>query len=158
VEEGFLEDDDYKNLYNAIIEEFNDDNLLLAKDEKKFGYLVFLPFIDSLSCLEERLNKLSERCIVTKHEAGGTAVAVCKVACVIYPYSDIKDILPDLRYAARQEKDVNVYLPKRLNKVDKHIYHTSLNLNNVSHLFEYLSKTRIESDSVSKAKDSFHKV
>lgn len=158
VEEGFMEEDNYKKLYSAIVEEFNDENLLLARDEKKCGYLVFLPFIDSLSCLEEKLNKLSARCIITKHEAGGTVVAVCRIACVIYPYSDVKDILPDLRYATRQEKDVNVYLPKRLNKVDKHLYHTSLNLNNVSHLFEYLSKTRIESDSVGKAKESFHKV
>ena len=158
VQEGFMEDEDYQTLYNNIINEFNDDHLLIAKDDKKFGYLVFLPFIDSLTCLEERLNKLSERSIITKHEAGGTNVAVCKIACVVYPYSDVKDILPDLRYATRQEKVINLYLPKRMNKSDRHLYHTSLNLNNISRLFETLAKSQVGEHNINKNKENYQKI
>lgn len=158
VQEGFMTDEDYQLLYNNIIEEFDGDQILLAKDEKKSGYLLFLPFIDSLTCLEERLNKMAERSIITKHEAGGTNVATCRIACVIYPYSDVKDILPDLRYATRQEKNVNVYIPKRMNQSDRQLYHTSLNLNNISRLFESLAKSQLNDHNINKNKENYQKI
>ena len=50
----FTDSDIYENLYKNITEEFTEEGVLLAKDEKRTGYIVFLPFIDSMSCFEER--------------------------------------------------------------------------------------------------------
>ena len=158
VQSDFMTEEIYQKLYDNILKEFDVDNVLLARDENKFGYLVFVPYIDSLNCLEARLNKISENSIVSKYEASGASVAVCKIACVIYPYSDIKDILPDLRYASRQEKDVNLYLPKRLSRTDRNLYHTSLNLNNIAKIFESLSQLRVDEDDVNKSKEFYQRI
>ena len=110
-----------------------------------------------MSCFEERLNKVVKNSIYTLHEAGGAKIAVCKAAAVIYPYSDIKDLIPDLRYAIRQSKGVNVYTPERFNEANKSLYHTSLNLNNISKTFEALSKTKVDLDDIPKTKAQFLK-
>ena len=153
----FTDSDIYENLYKNITEEFTEEGVLLAKDEKRTGYIVFLPFIDSMSCFEERLNKVVKNSIYTLHEAGGAKIAVCKAAAVIYPYSDIKDLIPDLRYAIRQSKGVNVYTPERFNEANKSLYHTSLNFNNISKTFEALSKTKVDLDDIPKTKAQFLK-
>ena len=153
----FTGDEIYENLYNHILEEFDEEGILIAKDEKRTGYIVFLPFIDSLTCFEQRLKKVTDNSTFMIHEAGGTKIATCKAAAVIYPYSDIKDLIPDLRYAIRQSKGVNVYLPERYNAANRNFYHTSLNLNNISKMFEALSKTKIDLDEVAKTKANFLK-
>ena len=157
-DEEEMEEDFYKLLYNNIKDEFSDVNYLVAKDEKRYGFLVFLPNIDSLSYFRERLVKIAHASIVSKHEAGGTLVMECHASAVIYPYSDIEDILPDLRYAIRQGKAINIYMPERLNKSDIQLYHTSLNHNNISKIFEQLAKESIKIDDYQKATQAFQKV
>ena len=154
----FMTEEVYSVLYRNILNEFDQDNIVFARDDKRFGFYVFLPYIDSLTCLNERLEKVTKKSVVAKHEAGGANIAVCKCSCVVYPYSDIEDLIPDLRYAIRQGKDVNLYTPDRLNKTNKHIYHTSLNHNNVSKMFESLSKAKVDLDDISKSKTNFQKV
>ena len=153
----FVENNIYENLYKNITDEFDEEDILIAKDEKRTGYIVFLPFIDSLTCFEERLNKVVNKSVFTLHEAGGAKIAICKAAAVVYPYSDIKDLIPDLRYAIRQSKGVNVYTPERFNATDKSLYHTALNLNNISKMFESLTKTKIDLDEIEKTKTNFLK-
>ena len=151
-------EDFYDRLYKSIKDEFSDVNYLAAKDEKRFGYLVFLPNIDSLSYFKERIQKVARASIVSKHEAGGTLVMECHVAAVIYPYSDIEDILPDLRYAVRQGKAINLYTPERFNKANIQLYHTSLNHNNISKIFEQLAKEKIDVDDYVKSKQALQRV
>ena len=156
--EEFMTEEVYSVLYKNILGEFDDDNLIMARNDKRFGFIVYLPYIDSLSCLKERLEKVIRKSVVAKHEAGGANIAVCKCACVIYPYSDIEDLIPDLRYAIRQGKEVNLYTPERLNRVNKQIYHTSLNLNNIAKMFESLSKSKVDLDDLNKSKGNFQRV
>ena len=157
-ENEFEGDEIYKHLYKAITDEFDEIGLLIAKDEKRVGYIAFIPYIDSMSCFKERLEKVVKESVFTEHEAGGAKVAVAKAAAVLYPYSDIKDIIPDLRYAIRQAKEVNVYTPERLNYTNKSVNHTSLNLNNIAKMFESLSKNKNDGDDISKTKNAYQKV
>ena len=154
----FMTEDVYTILYKNILAEFDEDNIVIARHDKRMGFMVYLPYIDSLSCLKERLEKVVRKSVLAKHEAGGANVAVCKCACVVYPYSDIEDLIPDLRYAIRQGKDVNLYTPDRLNRANKHIYHTSLNLNNIAKMFESLSKGTRDFDDLSRSKSAYQKV
>lgn len=152
-----LEEQDYKRLLKNILFEFGEENILVAKDEKRSGYLLYLPYIDSITCLEERLAKVAKKAILTRHESDGATVIPCKVAAVIYPYSDIQDILPDLRYAIRQGKDINVYKPERFNRVDSSIHHSSLVYNNNAKMFEGLASYKVNMDDLPTAQKSVEK-
>ena len=147
----------FNHLYKAITNEFDEEDILIAKDEKRIGYTLFVPYLDSMSCFKERLEKVVNESVHTEHEAGGAKVAVAKAAAVIYPYSDIKDIIPDLRYAIRQTKDINIYTPDRFNYTNKPLYHTSLNLNNIAKIFESLSKGKVGGEDVGRTKASYQK-
>ena len=155
VNDDDMEDKFYEVLYKNIYNEFKDTNFLAAKDEKRFGYLVFLPSIDSLSYFTEKLTKVTQNSLASDHKAGGALVFECKAAAVIYPYSDIEDIIPDLRYAIRQGKRVNVYTPDRYNKSNIPLYHTSLNHNNISKIYERLVRERVDVDDLGKSKHNF---
>lgn len=157
VTDDFMDEDMYAVLYKVISETFNQPKMLLAKDEERHGYLVFVPYIDSISCLREILEKASLKCVVAEHSAGGAEVIKCQISAVIYPYSDISDIWGDLRYATRQNKDINIYTPKRINSFNRSVSHTSLTLNNIAKIFESLSEEKVDSDDVNKAKSSFQK-
>lgn len=152
-----LVEQDYKRLLKNILFEFGEENILVAKDEKRGGYLLYLPYIDSLKCLEDRLKKVIKKAILTRHESDGAIVIPCKVAAVIYPYSDIQDIIPDLRYAMRQGKDINIYTPERFNRNDTSIHHSSLVYNNNAKMFEALASYKINMDDLPTAQKTVEK-
>ncbi|MCR5506107.1 MAG: EAL domain-containing protein [Bacilli bacterium] len=153
-----MEDEFYDNLYKNIKNEFDDVNYLLAKDNKRHGFLCYLPNIDSLSFFREKLEKIVQNSIASKHEAGGALVYECQASAVIYPYSDVEDVLPDLRYAIRQGKAINIYTPERYNKANIPLYHTSLNQNNISKMFEQLAKERIDINDLARSKQSLQRI
>ena len=150
--DDFMSDDVYFNLLKILLEEFTEEGVLIAKEPAKHGYNVFLPHIDSLSCFKERVERVTSKATSIKYEAGRPVTSVCKAAVVIYPYSDIEDILPDLRYAVRQGNDLNIYMPERLNRSNKSFYHTALNHNNIAKIFESLSKTKLDTDHLDETK------
>ena len=61
-------------------------------------------------------------------------------AMVVYPYSNIHDLMDDLRYADRQGKRVNIYLPERLNKTNKDFMHNTLILNNMTKVYSEFNR------------------
>ncbi len=156
-DEDFLSGEDYLALYKVIILNFPGEGVLAAKDTKRHGFIVFIPKFDSLRVLYNGLETVCKYATVSKQVAGGLEVKPLKAAAVVYPYSDMEDLMSDLRYAMRQNKDINIYTPDRLNKENMELYHTSMNLNNIAKLFEMIAKANISVDDTNSSKVEYHK-
>ena len=118
--------------YSNSLFTFRDDNRSL---------LIYLPVIDSFSKIKEILFfYIKESSVVTK-TVQGTDNVPARYVVVAYPYSSEDSILSDLRYAKRQNKVINFFLPSRTknNVNEKLMMHTSMNINYMSRLVASLS-------------------
>ena len=116
------------------------NSLFTFRDDNR-SLLIYLPVIDSFSKIKEVLfYTIKESSVVTK-TVQGTDNVPARYVVVAYPYSSEDSILSDLRYAKRQNKVVNFFLPNRTkNNVDERLMmHTSMNINYMSRLVSSLS-------------------
>lgn len=126
---GLSEAEIVRNLHNI----FNYSNILIADTYDHTGFYVYVPQVDSMNRLKEEIELFSKGTSMIKNTPNGKSLVIAKISAVVYPFSDMEDILSDLRYAARQGKAVNIYLPDRMNKKDnKQVMHGSLSLNNAT--------------------------
>ena len=132
--EEILTPKDTSYLFGVLRENFNDyQNVLYVVAEDKKSLFVYLPRIDTLSKINEQLETCMRNATVSKRLAEGVTTLPAHFAVVCYPYSDIHEIMPDLRYAKRQNKDIYFYLPNRLNTLENDaIIKNSMNLNKMS--------------------------
>jgi len=92
---------------------FKYKDILIAIDEPNREYLIYIPKFDSLNYLEETVEKSIEKYCVGRNTNTGYELIGCKAAAVVYPYSRYDDIFQDLRFAKRQGKYVNFYIPDK---------------------------------------------
>ena len=122
------------------------ENILIAPNEDKTGFYVFIPHINSFSHIEERLTAAMKDLSITEKTFDGLATISARFSIVCYPYSNIEEIFPDLQYAKRQGKVINLYLPNRLTALsESKLTQNSMNLNNMSRALEKLTKLKISS-------------
>ena len=117
------------------------ENALFAFNEKAYSLFIYLPVIDSFSRINEILYYLiKESSIITK-TIQGTGNVPARYSIVAYPYSSEDSILSDLRYAKRQNKVINFFLPNRVknNVNEKVLMHTSMNINYMSRILSSLA-------------------
>jgi len=88
---------------------------VLGEDSKSI-YL-YLPRIDSLSKIREQLETCMRSASISKRLAEGITPLTAHFSVVCYPYSDVNELFPDLRYAKRQGNDIFFYLPNRLHSL-----------------------------------------
>ena len=105
--------------------------IFLPKDRR--SVFLYLPRIDSISAVTDYLNLMLPNLSIAKQTAEGhISVPIC-YSVVIYPYSSVHEIFQDLRYAKRQGKMTNVYIPTR-----RHFLTDSTNKNTM--YFNQMSK------------------
>lgn len=130
-------DDEY--LIRSIRKYLPYSHLLIARKEKRNGYLVYIPNFDSLSQLKEELEALEKNISLIKKTPTGRVVENAYMSLVIYPYSSFDNILDDLRIAKRIKKPLHIYIPERKVEENKKMLISSLNMNNISRLLEDIS-------------------
>ena len=124
---------------------FNYPDIIIANDSDGTGFIVYIPQIDSINHLKDECEMFIKCSSMVKNTPNGKALVVARTSVVIYPYSDIEDIISDLRYADRQSSNVNFYFPERAsrNKNDI-ILHGAYSLNRANQLVSTLASVRIQ--------------
>jgi len=104
---------------------------ILAEDRKSI--LLYLPRIDSLSKIKEQIETCMRETSIARRLAEGVAPINAHFSVVCYPYSNVDELLPDLRYAKRQGLDIYFYLPERLSSIkNSAVSRNSTKLNQMS--------------------------
>ena len=142
VEGHELTTEDNNYLLNLYFNAFSDfENSLFTFNDKSHSLLIYLPVIDSFSRINEILYFLIKESSVITKTIQGTGNVPARYSIVAYPYSSEDSILSDLRYAKRQNKVVNFFLPNRVknNVNEKVLMHTSMNINYMSRILSSLA-------------------
>ena len=112
--ENDLTNEDMSKLVDIIADVFSDNNPVICVDSAT-SIILFVPNIDSISILKEKLSYVQKKSIVARFSDKNTQVLPLKASAAIYPYSSMDSIITDLRYAERRGEDINIYLPDRSN-------------------------------------------
>ena len=127
------------NLYGETFKEHQ--NVLYMFEEDERSLIIYVPVIDSFSEIKEKLNMVVTSSSIMVRDDRGIQNILARYALVAYPYSSEEMILGDLKYAKRQKKTYNLYLPRRhkSNVGAKLLVNTSMNLNYTSKIINELS-------------------
>lgn len=125
---------DTSYLIGVLRGNFHDyENVLYTVSDDKKSIYVYLPRIDTLSKIKEQLETCMRNASISKRLPEGITTLAAHFSLVCYPYSDVHELFPDLRYAKRQNKEILFYLPNRLNTLENNaIIKNSMNLNQMS--------------------------
>ena len=141
-----LSDEDYKNLINVLeinFKHYTDKIYVRGKDSRSI--LLYLPHFDSIKLVEECLYNIVKDSTIMKRENGSINTYQARFAAVCYPYSSLKELIPDLTYAKRQNKPMFFYLPDRINKLENKIYvQSSMNLNQMTRMLKDVSRLKAD--------------
>ncbi len=122
----------------SLFKEYENVLYIINDDEKK-GIYVYLPNFDTLSCLHEQLFTLMKTLSISKKTYDGLVTIPARFSLVAYPYSDVNEIFSDLRYAKRQGKVINFYIPNRLSDTaNSKILQSSMSLNVMTKILKCL--------------------
>lgn len=86
---------------------------LFAFGEGDRSLLCYLPGIDSMRIVKEKMLGMSDEATVSKRMPAGMTMFPLRAAMVCYPYSAVPDLFADLRYAKRQSGHMTIFLPDR---------------------------------------------
>ena len=134
--------DEEERLFQTYYRAFDDyRNRLFIEGEKKRSLLIYLPTVDSFSKIIELIKNCMQDSSVIVRNASGLSNIPARYAIVAYPYSGEEYLLSDLRYAKRQHKVINLFLPNRTqNNIGQNVMmNTSMNINYMNKSIEALS-------------------
>jgi len=141
-------------LFKMQFAEYKNSLYIFRKDDNSL--FLFLPRIDSLSKIREQIETMTRSATITKRTAEGVTNLTAHFAVVCYPFSDVNELLPDLRYVKRQGEDIKFYLPNRLNTLQSStILKNSMNLNTMSKMLAPLLNLNL---SLENSKNNFKEV
>ncbi|MCQ2798202.1 MAG: EAL domain-containing protein [Bacilli bacterium] len=115
--ENDLTNQDMSRLVDTVKEVFEDNNPVICVDSAT-SLIAFIPNIDSVSILKEKLAFVQRKSTVAKFDDKATQIVTLKASAAIYPYSSLDSVIKDLRYAERRGEDINIYLPERREDTD----------------------------------------
>lgn len=139
--EEALPEETQNKIVDSIKMNFDYPRTLVGKDETGKRYLVYIPCIDSINVLKSETEQFQSSNSVMTSGLEGMNLNMPKISVVIHPFSDIDEIMSDLRYASRQGKLINFYLPNKLfMRGNDNINELSLSLNTISKLISEVSK------------------
>lgn len=129
-----LEELQQERLMNLIYDTFKDFNSsLFMRGGHGDSFFIYLPHIDSINQVIEKINILMKDTTVVTKVKGINESTTPHFSVVCYPYSDVDNIFSDLRYCKRQAKLLNVYFPNRINNFQETtVLQTSMNHNFMS--------------------------
>ena len=90
------------------------NNYFFVLPDDRRSIWLYLPRIDSMSKIKEQIEMCIRECSIARRLAEGMTPLNAHFSVVCYPYSDVHELVPDLRYAKRQNLDIYFYLPNRL--------------------------------------------
>ena len=124
-------------------------NILIILPEDFKSIYIYIPTVDSFASVEEKFGLLMPSIAINKHTLEGFAALPAHYSIVCYPFSAVRDLLSDLRYAKRQGKLANLYLPNRLHDIGSaKIGRNAMQLNQMSKILFNFAK--IETDQTNK--------
>ena len=131
---GELTDDERHMIHRTMQDQFKHyDHALILMPKDKNSFYLYLPRIDSFSALKQCFDGLLTKMAISKHTMEGYMPLAPHYAIVAYPFSAVHELFPDLRYARRQGKIANLYLPNRLHNLgDANIGKNAMHLNQMS--------------------------
>lgn len=129
-----------KNIKKAL----NYNGLLISENSNQKGFLLFVPRIDSISQLKEEIDQMIKGISLLKHTPQGSEMASCRASVVIYPYSNPDDIIEDLKFASRLNKNVNIYLPNPQLGANPLWLESNVNTGQISKFIESLSSLKVD--------------
>ena len=147
-------------LLDLLKHNFNDyrQALYIVAEDRKSLY-VFLPRIDSLSKLREQLELTIKSASISKRGADGLTNLNAHFSLVCYPFSDVKELFPDLEYAKRQGEIINIYLPNRLVSIkNNNVLKNSMNLNTMSKILAPLLNLNLSLENNKKNRQEVERV
>lgn len=142
IKDNGLSDEAKEDLLNLLNDVFSDylGALYMYREDGK-SILIYLPVVDSFTKINEQMEEIIKDTSITVRGYDGLKYVGAKFAMVAYPYSDVDELLSDLRYAKRQGKIINVYLPRRIkNSIGgTRILSDSMNHNYMSRILDELN-------------------
>ena len=147
-------------LLDLLKHNFNDyrQSLFVVAENSKSLYM-FLPRIDSLSKIREQLELTLKSASISKRGPDGMTNLNAHFSLVCYPFSDVKELLPDLEYAKRQGEIINIYLPNRLGSLkNNNILKNSMNLNTMSKILAPLLNLNLSLENLKKNREEVERV
>lgn len=129
-----------KNIRKAL----NYNGLLISENPNQKGFLLFVPRIDSISQLKEEIDQMLKGISLLKHTPQGSDMVLCRASVVIYPYSSAENIMDDLKFANRQNKNINFYLPNPQLGQNPLWLESNINTGTVAKFVESLSSLKID--------------
>ena len=134
---------DFKRILEVYRKTFSDhEKVLFMWGEDNKSLLIYVPVIDSFSEIREKLGYALTGSTVTIRDDRGIQHIQAKFAIVAYPYSTEDMMLGDLRYARREGKTFNLFLPQRHHDmVSKNLLlNSTMNVNYSSKILVELNK------------------
>lgn len=118
------------------------DNLLFSMSSLQRGIYCYIPMIDSISDVKDRMSSIQKDASLIRQKLDGNVeILPLKFAFVCYPFSNIEDLFSDIHFAMRMPNMINGYLPNRvINMSDnKLIMREAMNLNNMTKILSTIS-------------------
>ena len=114
---------------------------LYSYREHNKSLIIYLPVISSFKRIEEQIETIIREASITVRQITGAVNVPIRFSIVSYPYSDADELLSDLRYARRQGKTINFYLPNRvkINRENTNLLSNTMNLNYMNRIISSLS-------------------
>ena len=144
---GFLTPEEMDLLIGHLSRTFSTyDNILFSATQSNDGVYLYLPSIDSISDIREKINSLlNQASLIRQNEQGNLITLSLHFAIVCYPYSLIDDLFADIHYAKRMGNIINEYFPSRLINMsdNKLVMNESMNLNNMSKILSTITTLNI---------------
>lgn len=106
-----VKNEDLIRFIELLEETFKNNSPLISFDSSNQSFYMYLPNIDSISILKDKLNYAVTNFFIADYKMK-TEVTHLKASAVIYPYTAGEDILSHLKYAERKGNDVNIYIPE----------------------------------------------
>ena len=158
--EDTLTSTDREYLVTLLYKTFGDyRQLMIVINENQKSLYLYFPRIDSLSKIREQLESVLKSATITKRTPEGITHLFARFSLVCYPFSDVKEMFPDLAYAKRQGEIINLYLPNRLNTIrDNKILKNSMNLNTMSKILTPLLNLNLSLENSDKNRREVEKV
>ena len=131
----------------SLFAKYKDIAFLLPADRK--SVYLYLPRLDGFTAVEEKLQFALQGLSLARHTVEGIVSAPPHYTIVAYPFSAVRDLFADLRYAKRQGKQTNLYLPNRpLSPQEGDVSKNAMHLNQMSKVL--LNVASIETDRFNK--------
>ena len=153
-----IKDKDAEVVIKNIKKALNYSGMLISEEEKKKGFLLYVPRIDSISQFREELDQLLKSISLLKHNPQGSEMVLCHAAVVIYPYSRADQILEDLKFATRQNKVLNIYLPNAQLGKNPYFLESDMNSSQMSKFIESFTSLHIEAKNLHSSRHRLNKL